>query len=180
MTSVFKHFEVRPAVADSNKLLLGNDLSNIKLPTKGDFATLYHKLSEHLHEHPLTYIDEYVLVPGVLGGPEIRFLVRFIAAKLHKKVLIATGDKIRPPLPHEITTPPKEPTGKSKTSSSTATRLQGPSVKLHGSRRRKAPPAKATPPKRPNAKANGSHQEQGPTPQEPGPTENKKKRKRDH
>jgi hypothetical protein len=114
-TAIFKHFEVCPAVTKGNKLLLGPKLSqelrdqNIQLPTRGSFAQIYKQLSDSIHNHPLTIVDEYVLVPGTLGLPEKRFLIRFIKAHLHMEVLISTGGEFRNPYEHEIATPPKPP-----------------------------------------------------------------------
>ena len=117
-TDVFGHFEICCAVADCDKLLMGNELSsklqkgNIQLPSSGSFAQLYSALSEKIHHTGLAKLGQNVLVPDTLSGYEKRFLIRYIYAALGDEVLIATGSTLRKPAENEIITPPTTPPDK--------------------------------------------------------------------
>jgi hypothetical protein len=113
MTDIFRHFEICPGIATSDKLL-GDEMSDIleakciALPSNGSFADLYHTLSQEIHNCGVLKTDAgKVVVPYDLPPPLKRFWVRFLIAD-HQEVVVhgASGNLRKLHSDEVMTTPP--------------------------------------------------------------------------
>ena len=113
MTEVFAHFEICTAVSNDEKMLLGDGLSSnltsrgYRLPTSGNFASIYSKLSQEIHSSDILKDNVgRMIVPYDLDSPLKRFWVRFLLADEREVVIQDCDGHFREPNPEEINTPP--------------------------------------------------------------------------